>query len=81
MWQLLGKIGLPQKIVRITQSFHKGTRAKVQVGNEFTDEYEVTTGLRQGCILAPYLFVLFFTYVPHYVSKDLPQNDGINIRH
>ena len=81
MWQLLRKIGIPDKIVNIIQSFHEGMRATVQVGGESTEEFEVTCGLRQGCILAPSLFILFFAYVVRHATKELPADDGISMRY
>ena len=57
------------------RSLHNGMRATVQVG---TDEFEVTCGLRHGCILAPSLFVLFATPRHHEPTRA---DDGISIRY
>ena len=68
------------KIVNIIRSLHDGMRATVQVGSNTTDEFDVTYGLHQGCILAPSLFVLFFAFVVRHATMNLPADDGITIR-
>ncbi|XP_060774398.1 peripheral plasma membrane protein CASK-like [Neoarius graeffei] len=80
MWSLLLKIGIPAKVFNIIRSFHDGMKARVSINGEFTDPFEVTAGLRQGCILAPTLFILFFTFVLRHAFKVLP-GFGVAIKH
>ena len=80
MWNLLLKIGIPSKIVNIIKSFHEGMMAKVSIDGELTEAFEVISGLRQGCILAPALFILFFSYVLCRAHQSMP-DFGIDIRH
>ena len=61
MWGLLLKIGIPAKVVNIISSFHDGMQARISIGGVFTKPFGVSAELKQGCILAPTLFVLFFT--------------------
>ena len=65
MWRLLVKIGIPAKLATL----HDGMKAAVSVGGEFTDEFQGTIGLRQGCILVPSLFVLLFAFVVRHVPE------------
>ena len=55
-------------------------QARISIGGMLTKPFGVSAGLRQGCILAPILFVLFFTFVLHHAFKDLP-DFGVKIRH
>ena len=80
MWALLKKIGIPPKVVNIIQSFHNGMEARVLIGGEFTEPFPVTNGLRQGCILAPTLFILLFSFVLRNAHKDIP-DFGVDIKH
>lgn len=80
MWTLLQKIKIPSKIVNTIQSFHDGMEARVLIGGEITEPFKVTNGLCQGCILAPMLFILFFTFVLHHAHESIPEF-GVEIKH
>ena len=45
------------------KGLHDGLKAKVFAEGALSDPFEVTTGVRQGCCLAPILFSLFFAIV------------------
>ena len=79
-WSLLAKIGIPTKIINIIKSFHDGMNAKVSIGGELKDSFEVSSGLRQGCIMAPALFILVFAFVLRKSHQLIP-DFGIDIRH
>ena len=38
------------------QSFYVESRACVRVGNEASEWFPVNVGLRQGCVISPWLF-------------------------
>ena len=57
-WKELEKYGIPKTMLSIIKSFHEGMAAEVRVGNETTDLIEVCNGLRQGCLIAPTLFLI-----------------------
>ena len=40
--------------------------------------FEVTAGVKQGCVIAPSLFSLFFAAMLKEATKDMPQ--GVSIR-
>ena len=42
------------------RSFHDGMIASVVVGGETVPSFQVRDGLRQGCTIAPMLFILYF---------------------
>jgi len=48
--------GLPEKYVRIFQSFFGGTMSAVRVNGELTDWFDVNSGTGQGDIQAPPVF-------------------------
>eukprot|EP00399_MALV-I-05_sp_L67-4_P000160 gene160-65_t len=65
MWQVLRKWGVPEKLVSLIASIHEGMQVSVRVGQERAEPFEVRVGLRQGCTLAPTLFILYFAAVTH----------------
>lgn len=61
LWAILHQIGCPEKLTNMIRSFHKGMRACVTEAGEKSDEFEVLNGTKQGCVLAPLLFSIFFS--------------------
>ncbi|VDP24681.1 unnamed protein product [Schistosoma margrebowiei] len=56
--KLLRHYGVPQKIVNIIQNSYDGLHCKIVHGGQLTKSFEVKTGVRQGCLLSPFLFLL-----------------------
>ena len=52
------KLGLGGKFLRICQEIYSKTSARVRVGSTLSRSYQVT-GLREGCVLSPFLFSTF----------------------
>ena len=63
LWHVLRKYGVLPSLVNIIRSLHDSMKAEVTVDGAITPEAEVTNGLRQGCIVAPTLFNLYFNLV------------------
>ena len=51
--------GLSRRAIGFLKAAYLGMSCEVKVGDEFSHLFEVTTGLRQGCILSPLLFSLY----------------------
>ncbi|VDO62562.1 unnamed protein product [Schistosoma margrebowiei] len=63
LWKLLRHYGVPQKIVNIIQSSYDGLHCKIVHGGQLTKSFEVKTGVRQGCLLSPFLFLLVIDWI------------------
>ena len=63
MWQLLSKYGIPDKMVALLKAMYTNMKATVELNGIRTDEFDVTNGLRQGCVISCTLFNLFFDRV------------------
>ena len=72
MWKLLKLYGIPDKIVALIKVMFEGSESCVRVGQEHTDWFEVTTGVRQGDVLSP----LLFNIVIDYTMGKLQQIEG-----
>ena len=72
LWMELAKCGVPEKMIAVIRAFHSGMRASVRVGadGELSEWFAVNTGLRQGCVLAPLLFNIFFGAVLFEVERQ-----------
>ena len=50
-------------VCTVIRSLHDGVQAEVTVDGQVAPKFEVCNGLRQGCVIAPTLFNLYFTLV------------------
>ncbi|VDP50304.1 unnamed protein product [Schistosoma margrebowiei] len=63
LWKLLRHYGVPEKIVNIIQSSYDGLHCKIVHGVQLTKSFEIKTGVRQGCPLSPFLFLLVIDWI------------------
>jgi len=80
LWEVLLKIGCPTDFVNIICSFHDGMRAAVIENGEISLDFDVTNGTKQGCVLAPLLFIIFFAMMLHVAFQDCEAGVPIHYR-
>jgi hypothetical protein len=56
LYKAMLELGIPPKLVRLTQATMEGTTAKVKIQNELSESFHIQNGLRQGDALACILF-------------------------
>ncbi|XP_061707843.1 uncharacterized protein LOC133518227 [Cydia pomonella] len=61
LYSVLVSIGCPPKLLKIVRSFHEGMEATILHNGETSAPFDVRRGVRQGCVLAPTLFGIFFS--------------------
>ena len=60
LFQILPKIGCPSKLQNMIESFHINMKGTVQFNGSSSMHFHIRGGVKQGCILAPALFGIFF---------------------
>ena len=78
LWKILRTIGCPEKFVSLVQGMHDEMSASVLVCGTPTAKFPVSTGVKQGCVMAPTLFNLFLSVLMKIVV--LPQGVAVNYR-
>ncbi|CAI5465299.1 unnamed protein product [Closterium sp. Yama58-4] len=57
LFGVLEKMGFPHRSIRWIQGLHENTTTSLLINGWMGDAVEVVSGVRQGCPLAPYLFL------------------------
>ena len=68
LWRMLSLFGIGGRLLSAVKSFYVDSRACVRVGNQESDSFQVRIGLRQGCVMSPWLFNLFMDGVVREVN-------------
>ena len=63
LWKLLRHYGVPTKIVTIIRNSYEGLTCKVVHGGQLSEAFQVRTGVRQGCLLSPFLFLMAIDWI------------------
>ena len=59
LFKILEKIGCPPKLQSMIASFHTDMKGTVQLNGSSSEPFEIRSGVKQGCVLAPTLFDIF----------------------
>ena len=78
LWKILARQGCPPKFLTIIRQLHESQQSQVKHNGSLSGSFPISDGFKQGCVLAPTLFSIFFSIILHEAKEDLP--DGIYIR-
>ena len=68
MWQMVRVYGVAGKLLIVVKSFYLESWACVRVGNDVSEWFPFNFGLRQSCIMFPWLFNVYMDGVVHKVN-------------
>ncbi len=63
LWQLLQHYRIPIKLMSLIKNSYEGMTCRVALVGHFTKSFTVRTGVRQGCLLSPFLFLLAIDWI------------------
>ena len=72
LWKLLMHYGVPPKIANLIKETYEGMKCRVIHEGQLTESFEIRTGVRQGCLLSPFLFLLAIDWI----MKSTTDNRG-----
>ena len=79
LWKIMAKSGCPPRFIAMVRQFHNGMQARAQNDGEFSEPFELTNGVKQGCVMAPTLFSMMFSAM--LVNAFQESDTGFPIRY
>ena len=69
LWKIMRHYGIPEKIVSLVRNMYEGTCCRIVHNGQLTDRFDIRTGVRQGCLLSPFLFILALDWLMRQATK------------
>ena len=79
LWQILEQLACPLKFLAMVIQLHEDQRGQVRYITDLSEPFLLESGVKQGCVLAPTLFSIFFSMMLKRATKDLDENDSLYI--
>ena len=80
LFNLLEKIGCPPKLLSVISSFHNNMKGTVNYDGATSEPFDIHSGVKQGCVLAPTLFSIFFSMTLSYAFNTSTEGVCLHTR-
>ena len=69
LWKLLQHYGIPEKIITLIRNTYDGMTCKDTHADRLTESFQVKKGVRQGCLLSPFMFLVAIDWIMKTTTK------------
>jgi hypothetical protein len=80
LFDILRKIGCPPRLLHLITSFHSNMHGTIQYDGKSSDPFIVSCGVKQGCVLAPTLFGIFFSILLKHAFNSCDEGIYLHTR-
>jgi len=70
LWDLMASYGIPGKIISLVKNTYEGTSCRILHDSGLTEKFSIKTGVRQGCLLSLFLFLLAIDWAMKETISD-----------
>nr|VZH98919.1 unnamed protein product [Spirometra erinaceieuropaei] len=74
LWLIMALDSVPAKIIAMVKAYYRTTTARVLVRNNLSQPFGIRSGVRQGCILSPILFIYAIDWI---LGRAPHKGDGV----
>ena len=71
LWLIMGRLECPPKFLSMINQLHENQHGQVKLNSDLSKPFPIVNGVKQGCVLAPTLFSIFFSMMLKRAMKDL----------
>lgn len=87
MLQVMRSLGFPKGLLSVIRGFYSGIRSKVVVNGILSNQFDVRSGVRQGCPLSPIAFICVIEPFLKHIQADkvcrgftIPGSGGTSVK-
>ncbi|XP_030638825.1 uncharacterized protein LOC115819438 [Chanos chanos] len=73
LWKIVQSYGVPPKMTTLMKMFYNQFECSVIINGNLTDWFSVESGVRQGCIISPILFLFAIDWTMQKTTSDKPR--------
>ena len=70
LWNIMRSYGIPDKMVRVIEGIYAGFECVVVNRSVASDWFMINSGVKQGCIVSGFLFLLCLDWVTRKATAD-----------
>ena len=70
LWKIMKAYGIPQKIINMVRLLYEDVECAVMDEGKESTWFKVKTGVKQGCVLLGFLFLLVIDWIMREVTSD-----------
>ena len=79
-WKILKEMGIPDHLTYLFRNLYAAQEATVRTGHGTTDWFQMGKGVRQGCVLSPWLFNFYAEYIMRNTGLEETQDSRLESR-
>ena len=69
--KVLSLYGIPVKCIKVIIAMYENNTATVKVGNEVCSWFYIKSGVKQGCVLSPFVYIILMDFVLRSTGKAI----------
>ncbi|XP_037780222.1 uncharacterized protein LOC119576642 [Penaeus monodon] len=81
LWMIMERLGCPPKFLSMVIQLHSDQHGQVRLNSDLFEPFPIVNGVKQGCVLAPTLFSIFFSMMLKQATEDLDDDEAVYIRY
>lgn len=70
LWNIMKSYGIPHKMVRVIAGIYQGFECAVVDGSETSEWFKIKSGVKQGCVMSGFLFLLALDWTMREATAD-----------